>query len=295
LLVAALGDKRAGLPVPLSAQALLTTGAERNIVRAMLGTRVRRGTALWLLSLAFFLLSFSSPAHAQFWKKKDYTDWSQNDCRKILTNSPWTKTYSSSAMEMPNGAQGSMVPGRQPLMTLSYTAQFFSALPVRMAQVRMGQIQAHYNKMTPAQKKAFDANAARYLAVRFPRDTIIRVVYSTNIDSARTSLQNFWQLMSTAKLLTSVYLSVDGKTVRLARFQGRPQEQAFFLFFPRMVDGKPLLDPSHKSVSLQIGNPSIEFQNGFGSGSVVASPAAAGTIHMEFNVKKMIFNGKVAY
>jgi uncharacterized protein affecting Mg2+/Co2+ transport len=261
----------------------------------MFETRIRRGTALWLLSLAFFLLPFSSSAQAQFWNKKDYTDWSENDCRKILTDSPWTKTYSSSEMELPNGAEGSMVPGRQPLMTLSYTAQFFSAMPVRMAQVRMGQVQAHYNKMTAAQRKAFDANAARFLAVRFPSDTIIRVTYSTNIDSARTALQNFWQLMSTAKLVTSVYLTVDGQTVRLARFQGRPQEQEFFLFFPRMADGKPLLDPSRKSVSLQIGNPSIQFQNGFGNGNLVASPAAAGTIHMEFNVKKMMFRGKVAY
>ena len=131
----------------------------------MAGTTVLRGKALWIVPLAFFLFSFSSPARAQFWNKKDYRDWSANECRRILTNSPWTKTYSSSAMQMPSGAEGSAVPGRQPLMTIQYTAQFFSALPVREAQVRMGQIQAHYERMTPAQQRAFDANSYQHLTV----------------------------------------------------------------------------------------------------------------------------------
>lgn len=262
----------------------------------MAGTTVLRGKALWIVPLAFFLFSFSSPARAQFWNKKDYRDWSANECRRILTNSPWTKTYSSSAMQMPSGAEGSAVPGRQPLMTIQYTAQFFSALPVRQAQVRMGQIQAHYERMTPAQKKAFDANAARYLAVPFPTETIIRVTYSTNIDSARSPLQTYWQLQNTNKLENSAYLVADGKTVKLARYQfAPPQEQSFFLIFPRQVDGKPLLDPSHKSLTLQITNPSIQFTNGFGSGNTVATPAPAGNILVEFDVKKMVFNGKIAY
>lgn len=252
----------------------------------MIGMRLPLPRAFWLAPLALFLLSFASPARAQFWNKKDYQHWSAGECHKILTDSPWAQSRSYSTPETPNGPLPNMAP-RPPQTTIEYIAQFFSALPVRQAQVRIGQIQSHYDRMTPAQKKAFDENAARYLAALFPDRTIIRVIYSSNIASTGATLQRVWQREKTTELKDSVHLVVDGKRVRLARFLlGPPQEHEFFLFFPRQVDGRPLLDPSRKSVTLQVGNPHIWVPMGSGSSS---------NIRLEFKVREMIYNGKVAY
>jgi hypothetical protein len=249
------------------------------------GMRLSPGRALLFLPLAFFLLSLSSSARAQFWQKKDFHHWSARDCQIILTNSPWTQSYSAVAIR--------------------YTAEFFSALPVREAQVRLAQIESHYNRMSKAQKMAFDRNANHYLSVPYPKYTVIRVSYAANVNTydqatleeIQRQLQGYWQSMAAPKFRNSVYLSVDGKAVRVAQYKFAPaKEQAFFLFFPRQVNGKPLLGPSRKSVTLQITNPSLDFQNGFSpQQSFEASPSPAGSIQMEFKVKKMEFDGKIAY
>jgi hypothetical protein len=261
------------------------------------GKGFARGRARWPVVLPLLLFfSAASPAFAQFWNKKSYRHWSASQCRKILTSSPWTKLDSFSATEMPNGAEGSLVPGRQPLMTITYRAQFFSALPVREADVRLAEIQAHYNRMSPAQKKSVNESAARYLARRFPQYTVIRVTYGTNVGAWQSELSMGWQLETTAKLRRSAYLVVDGKTIRLARFQLAPRnQQAFFLFFPRKVNHEPILSANHKSLTLQVTNSNIHFSNSFGNGSPVGQPPPAGNIQFEFNVKQMLFHGKVAY
>lgn len=272
----------------------------------MNGVKLLRGRALWLLLAAVFLLSYVAPARAQFWNKKDYHHWSASECRKILTNSPWAQNRTSGSSEMPTGAQdtqaavtamnGPYLPGRQTLAEIRYTAVFFSALPVREAEVRLGAIHAHYKRMKPAQKKAFDERAARYLAVQYPKYIVIRVNYSTNVGFWQEALNTFWQFQNAAKLKNTAYLVVDGKTVRLARYQtSLPKVQGFFLFFPRLLNNEPLLTRIKKSLTLQITNSTIKFTNAPGQGNVVATPPPAGNVQMEFKVRKMKFHGKIAY
>ncbi len=268
------------------------------------------------------LLGIAAPAKAQFWNKKDYHKWSAGQCRKILSNSPWTKNLSFSSVQMLNGAQntsaaaGSEVssaedsenpagqsggqfsaPGRQPLMDISYTAQIFSALPVREAQVRLDQIAMHYDRMNAAQKQAFDESAARFLAVQFPKTIVIRVNYSTNVGYWQAALESQWQLENTAKLRNSTYLAVGGKTVPLLSYRFAPvKEHAFFLVFPRTVDGAPLLGPGRKSMTLQIISPQLQFSNTFNnSGSLTAQPPSSSNIVLTFAAKKMKYHGKLAY
>jgi hypothetical protein len=260
--------------------------------------RTTRGTrTLWLVSVAVFLAGLAVPARAQFWKKKDYHHWSEKECRKLLSDSPWAKTFTVSTMEMPRGDQGPMVPGRQALIQVSYTALFFSALPARQAQVRLGQIESHYDRMTAAQKKAFDENGAHYLAVPFPTDTVIQVTYSTNVEAFRTSLLNFWQLQETSKLRNSTYLHTHEQTIPLVRYQVGPKNQpVFYLFFPRNVNGEPLLDATHKSLTLQVTRSVLPSATTFSPyDSVVPQRPAAGNIIFEFDVRKMLFEGKIAY
>lgn len=274
--------------------------------------RLPRGRALWLMPLGFLLLSFAVPARAQFWKKKDYHHWSAGECRKILTNSPWAQSRTFSSVQMPTGMQDTeaavipqgvsstdkpATPGRQAMTEIKYTAEFFSALPVRQALVRLNQIDSHYDKMKPAQKKAFDESAARLLAVRFPKYTVIRVSYSTNVGYWQQQLNTQWQFENTATLQKSAYLVVDGKTVRLVRYQlAPPKEQAFFLFFPRLTNNEPILNHTRKSLTLQVTNSVLQFTNAPApQGDIVPTPPPSGNVQMEFKVKKMMFQGKIAY
>lgn len=272
--------------------------------------RFSHGKALWLLPLSLFLFSFASPAHAQFWKKKSYLHWSASECRRILTNSPWAQSHSFSKSYMPNGVQDSQTaaipvttgeakpppPGRQQLAEVTFTAQFFSAMPVREAQVRLKQLQMHYNRMTSAQKKAFDESAARFLGLPYPKYTVVRVSYSTNVQAYLPAIYAYWQKQTTATLRTTAYFSVNGKTVSLAKYHlSPPQDQEFFLFFPRQVNNEPVLDPEQKSLTLVVTNSTITFTNSFGNGNPVAEPPRAGNLQFSFDVKKMVFHGKVAY
>lgn len=261
----------------------------------MFGTNLSNRAALRITTMAFLLAGIAAPAKAQFWKKKDYQKWSAGECHKILSDSPWAQTYTFSMVQMPNGATQTAIPGRQPLLEIEYTAIFFSALPVREAQVRLGQIESHYDKMPPAQKKAFDENAARYLAVPFPTDTVVLVNYSTNVEYLVSPLASAWQLQTTATLENSAFLFADGKTVRLNRYQPEMKQPHFFLFFPRQVNGAPTLSDATKSLTLQITSPRLQFSNTFGNGNLTAQAPSAQNIIFSFNVKKMMFQGKIAY
>lgn len=262
------------------------------------GTRILRARTAWAAVAAAFLFSslFASPARAQFWNKKTYQHWSARECRKILTDSPWTKSRTYSAMEMPSGTQDSAVPGRQPMLMIRYTAQFFSAQPVRQAEVRLSQIREHFDRMTPAQKKAFEQQAAHFLSVPFAKFTLVRVNYTTNVEYFRSSLLAYWRAQTTAQLRNSAYLMVNGRTVRLLRYEPAPAPQhAFFLFFPRQVNGEPLLNASQKSLTLQVTKSTIQFNNDFGSGAITAQPPPTGSIQFQFDVRKMLFHDQVAY
>ena len=291
---------------------------EWKFARCVMGNKF----ALQIGMMVCVLVGIAVPAKAQFWNKKDYHKWSANQCRKILSDSPWTKNLSFSSVQMLSGSQntsaaaGSEVssaedpenpagsssgqfsaPGRQPLMDISYTAQIFSALPVREAQVRLEQIAMHYDRMNAAQKQAFNQSAARFLGVQFPKTIVIRVSYSTNVGYWQAALESQWQLENTAKLRNSTYLAVGGTTVPLLSYQFAPvKEHAFFLVFPRTVNGEPVLNASRKSLTLQIISPQLQFSNAFdSSGSLVGQPPDSSNIVLTFKVKEMKYYGKLAY
>lgn len=289
--------------------------------------RFSRSKTLWLLPLSFFLLSFASPAHAQFWTKKSYLHWSASECRQILTNSPWAQSRSFSRSYIPNGMEPSQVavpatayagtlasnwagpgpslvgpppPGRQQLAEVTFTAQFYSAMPVREAEVRLQQIQMHYDRMTPAQKKAFDESAARFLEFSYPKYAVVRVLYSTNVEAYKPAIYAYWQKQTTAKLRTMGYLSVNGQAILPVRYQlAPPQDRAFFLYFPREVRNKPILNPAHKSLVLQVTNSTLKFTKTFAKESLSQGISSlfrnAGNLEFTFNVRKMVLHGKVAY
>jgi hypothetical protein len=231
------------------------------------------------LSLPFLFLA--TIFAADFWEKKEYKEWTQKECAKILQDSPWAqKLELTSVQVMDNQSNRTSTDGGQP--SIKYWIQFRSALPIRQATVRQGQIANKYETLSADQKQAFDKQAESMLG-GFPEDSVIVFVsYQTNDNTRDQELARWWQSKTTEVLKTQVYLSGNKGKTPLARFVvGQGADRWFQFIFPREVDGKPVITPQDKSIKLEFAYPAM----GMGSGQAF----------QEFKTDKMIFNGNIAY
>src|SRR5271169_994117 len=186
--------------------------------------------------LVLVCLAATLAVAADFWAKKPYQNWSADETRNLLEESPWATSYKL------GGIQGSVTSGDTPTNrgyrgemetdpSITYILQFRSALPIRQAQVRSSQLSVHYDKMNAEQKAAFDANAGKFLAVTFPDRVIISVTFHTNVQDYDSSLRTYWASQSLAKLSMSVYLNT--KTEKLSLMSYSFKDDTFQFTFPR--------------------------------------------------------------
>ena len=229
------------------------------------------------LLAAIILLGLSAALAADFWEKKDYKEWTQKECQKILQDSPWAQDYKIFAKST---SSGDATEGQQ---YINYAVQLLSATPIRHAQVRAAQIQNKYDSLSPEQKQAFDKQTEGFLAT--PDKIIVNVAYSTNIQRLDMDLAGYWQTKVTSIFQNSVYLIPGkGKKVPLAEYKVAPGAQRIFQFiFPREFEGKPVLSPDDKSLILEFPYVLLRDMAGDGRGMV------------EFKVKKMVYNGQLEY
>ena len=214
---------------------------------------------------------------ADFWVKKPYQNWSADETRNMLEESPWATSYKLGGVQ--TGVTGGDAPTdrgyRGEMETdpfITYNLQFRSALPIRQAQVRSSQLSAHYDKMSAEQKAAFDANAGKFLAVTFPDRVIVSVTFHTNVQDYDSSLRNYWASQSLAKLSMSVYLNT--KTEKLSLIGYSFKDDTFQFIFPRPKQ----LHPDEK-VSVEFVHPRT---NVIGQQRIL----------QEFSLKKMLVNGE---
>jgi hypothetical protein len=234
---------------------------------------------MFCLLLPLFFLS--SILAADFWEKKDYKEWTQKECTKLLQDSPWAKKLElTNVSVMDNQSNRTSTDGMQPY--IRYWIQFRSALPVRQAIVRQNQIASKYETLSAEQKQAFDKQAEALLGA-FPGDSVVVFVqYETNDRNRDQELARWWQSKTTEALKTQVYLSGKKDKIPMARFVvGQGAERWFQFIFPKEVDGKPAITLEDKSIKLEFAYPAM----GFGSGQAF----------QEFKIEKMIYKGNIAY
>jgi hypothetical protein len=246
-----------------------------------------------LTALCLGVCIAAAPALAQqFWEKKEFTRWSRGECKTLLSDSPWVKktrvskdllagmdqltAYPSNAMKHDESADR--------YLTLEYTVQLRSALPVRQAVVRQAQHEGGYDRMSPEEKKAFDREAERYLSSAAGGDLIVHVEYRTNSQSVDRDVRNFWQSIPKGSIPEGAALILpDGQRVAPTRYVSSPQgDRSFELIFPREVNGRPLISAADKSLK-------VEFQ------SPGNRELRCGTMQVEFSVQQLVFKGELAY
>lgn len=235
---------------------------------------------LWIIGLLICL--FVPPAGASdFWTKKPYQNWSADETQHMLQESPWATTLTLGGVQnsvMNIGAPNSRGSGAgssgemETDSSISYTLQFRSARPIREAQIRAAQLNSHYDKMEPAQKAAFDASTAKFLAATFPDRVIVAVTFHAKVPEDEIALRTYWTDQSLSKLSMTVFLNT--KTERLSLLAYGFKDDTFQFTFPR-----PKQLSQDEKIGVEFIHPRIN--------AIVQQ-----RILQEFPVKKMMVDGE---
>jgi len=230
------------------------------------------------LLLIWLTISWFAVA-ADSWVKKPYQNWSADETRRMLEESPWATTLtlggiqtSVTSGDVPSnrGYRGEM----EDAPTVSYNIQFRSAAPIRQAQVRSSQLNSHYDKMSAEQKAAFDTSAGKFLAATFPDRVIVSVTFHTNVQNYASLLRNYWASQSLAKLSMTVYLNTGSERLSLTDYSFK--DDTFQFTFRR-----PKVSPDEK-ISVEFVHPRID-------------QVAQQRILQNFSVKKMLVDGEPTF
>ena len=243
-----------------------------------------------LLGLALVLsaLTFATVTAVQK-DKKSWTEWSQKDAEKMLSNSPWAqiqKDTDTSEMFFQPTADPRMAGNRAPnsnerleqgatnqATNLSYGIRFFSARPIRQAFVRS--IQLQQKKLEPDVLERMK-NFAELPA----SDSIIVAVTVEGTD--KRSYGKVMQLIesaATGTLKNTTYLERnDGKRLFLEEYvpPGRDGFGARFIFL-RRIDEQPFLSSEFTDVRF------------------VSEIASTIKLNMRFKLADMMLDGKLEY
>lgn len=234
--------------------------------------------------LLLLLLGYVAAAQSKdFWEKKDYRQWTEKECHKLLEDSPWAVNYSISQIFFDRVVTDTTDRERQQNPKIEYKVQIRSALPIKQGIVRLSQISARYDQMTEDQRKAFDQSAERFLSGRDPDSIVVHISYSATAQLDDRDLTRHWHTQTTESLRNLTFLIGNrGLTVPLSVYRpGAGEAHEFQFVFPREYNGRPVLGPGDKSLAVEFNHPNIR------------GPAAR--VLIEFKVEKMTIRGAVVY
>jgi len=242
------------------------------------------------LSLRFsFALLLATASFAQGpWAKKDWKQWSKDDCKKVLEDSPWAQRWNQTNAKMANFAtrtSGTQGLGSESEVGVYYVVQFRSARPIREAVVRETLIANRYDQLDPEQKEGMRKQTEGFLNRTYDDVIVVHVVYGSNVQEYNRDLATFWQTRYPEGTVPQEAF-LDGprgqKIAPLRLISPKGGAQEFELIFPRAVGGKPLLEPGDKTIAVEFVSPAV--------GNLDSSRVFA-----EFKVDKMMQSGQIIY
>ena len=226
-------------------------------------------------TVLLFAASFTpNSALGQVWEKKQYTEWSKNDCLKILRESPWASTYGAetSLLNRPTAPQ---VGASGALPLVSVTAVFLSAKPVRQAMVRAQQLEQGHEKLSADQEKSFEERANRFVNTEFP-DAILVQVSHVGAQFFLMGILRYLKGQSEEGLKNNLALVVAGKRVLPEQVTISPSGAEIQIVYPRRLNGEPIVTPATKEIRLELIYP-VE------------------RVSFTFQIKKMMWKGQITF
>jgi hypothetical protein len=239
-----------------------------------------------------------------FWVKKDWKQWSKDECTKILQDSPWSRKWAKSQMgsaQMP-GVSGANAEGAAGEKTpeMHYNIELQSSLPIREAAVRLSQINNKYDKMPDAQKKEFDAKAEAMLNHNYDDVIWVHVTFGSNLQSFERDMATYWKAIPPEAPPIDMYLITEkGDRVPPIRLNSPPNgSYSFDLIFPRMKNHEPVVHEGDKMLSLQFTHPAIGNQtqrNTTNPSDPSMDVFGEERVLIQFKLDKMVINGKASF
>jgi len=216
------------------------------------------------LTAAFMTLLACPPQAAQGdFLSEPFSAWTKAEVTRLLNDSPWAKTQEvkvrprrqvrsvAGQVESTSTAdRQAALGGAEDARDYRFTIRLRSALPIRQAIARLVQLDAKYDQMSAAEKKALDVQTRALLECPECRDDYIVSVGFGSTNSQGTDLIYEWFRGQTIQSLTGyIYLANDrGSRRDLNGFISPkvPGDEAFFFFHRRDQQGRLLLLPADK-------------------------------------------------
>jgi len=211
------------------------------------------------IGIMLLALSLTATGFAQgFWQKKAPGTWTPRECELLFLDSPWAKSRTIGDVLIEDLEKAGSIEGREGRPWITYTARFWSALPVRQAFVRLRQLSKDFSSLPPEQQRNVGERNDRILGLEFPDRIVLAVDYSTNVDSYRRDLARYWQTRPTSAWSMDTFLNTGRGRIAPLDVQVLMGEGGVFaLHFPRSLDGQPVIRPDAKNISLEIVHPDI--------------------------------------
>lgn len=243
----------------------------------------------WMLVFAVTVLTATAFAQ-QFWDKKPYEDWSRDECRRMLENSPWVARWDTAEVVFaPVSRQTDM--GTEANRQINYLAQLRSALPMRKAVVQMSYLTATRKApYTPEEKQKMRAQSTAFLNADFSKYVVVHIIYSSNIPEVDRQLARYWQ-QQTTETMKDVFSLVgsNGNRVPAVHYEALPGAgREFEVTFPRMVDSATIVSEADKSFGVEFTHPAIN------------DPQSQTTpkeqhVLLQFKIKDMVSGGQLVF
>lgn len=258
-----------------------------------------------VLVVALFCVTAFS-IYGQKFQDKPYNKWGKMDAQKLVSDSPWSKTYvsieSGAAAEAQAIAReqgqtanrGGANPGStsRNLGNLPVVARLHSALVVRQALVRLQQFSVGYDDMNDADKAKFDAGRKGFLDCPICKNYYVVTLTKYTDASGESVSEGIFAAIKPEdiKAAGNVYLVNDkGEKRELIEFNpAKSGSDSAVFYFKRTDDsGNPLITPESKKLELVFSNDFLDETARRYKGLVPR--------RFEFQVSKMIVDGNVMF
>ena len=249
--------------------------------------RVRQNKVFFICALLVAVPLFA----AKFWETKEFTSWSDKECKEMLTKSPWA--YSNSFGNVPAiGSQTAGIDSRsqgageasfgQAENTTVFEFRLLTAKPVRMALARMQMLQA---PSTPSVQE----QVMKYVNAQPGKEIVIQISYRTvpTGSSAVYDIHRYFLGATLADFRASTSLAADKVgIIPIAAYLAPGTSRSLPAFvFPRFKDtGEPNFTADTKQIT---------FRSVFVP--IVGSNREKYDIFVKMNPKQMIFKEELTF
>ena len=246
-------------------------------------------------SVVIFALSVVVPLFAgKFWEDKEFTAWTDKECKEMLTKSPWA--FSNVFGEGPGpiltsdpsiGADGTGAGTAQRTdsfrsdMNIFFEFRLMTAKPIRMAIARMQLLQRPNDPSVLGQ-------AMNFVNVPPGNKIAVQLSYRTAPpgSSALHDIHSYFLTATIADFRSNTYLiPAKGEHISIAEYLSPGPERSNPAFvFPRSdASGQPLFSPEGKSLTLR-----SQFT------PTIGGRPKKYDIYIKMNPKQMMFQNQLA-